>query len=134
MPRCETRPNSCEFSYTDAKHANSKLAIQAPILLVVLPLSFFFAHLCTANVEIARGLRAISREEVLAESKEIADNYSGHKNKQEIASCKSRIEFWGDQDDGMDYFNEHLFILEQFMDNEKVLIYDFISGVFFDEN
>lgn len=70
---------------------------------------------------------------VLQESKEIAESYKGKKDKTTIASCKSRVEFWGDEDLDGDYFNDHMFILEQIMKNEKLLIYDYRNGVFFDE-
>ncbi len=72
-------------------------------------------------------------ESVLQESKEIAESYKGNKDKTTIASCKSRVEFWGDEDPDGDYFNDHMFILEQIMKNEKLLIYDYRNGVFFDE-
>lgn len=72
-------------------------------------------------------------DSVLQESKEIAENYKGNKDKAIIASCRSRVEFWGDEDPDGDYLNDHMFILEQIMKNEKLLIYDYRNGVFFDE-
>ena len=72
-------------------------------------------------------------EGVLQESKEIAENYTGSKDKTVIASCKSRVEFWGDEDTNGDYINDHMYLLEQLMQNDKLLIFDFRNGVFFDE-
>lgn len=72
-------------------------------------------------------------EDVLQESEEISESYVGDKDKSLIASCKMRIEFWGDADEDADYVNEYMYILEQFMDNENLLIYDHRNGVFFDE-
>ena len=72
-------------------------------------------------------------EGVLLESKEIAENYKGYKDKSVIASCKSRVEFWGDEDPNGDYINDHMYLLEQLIQNEKLLIFDFRNGIFFDE-
>jgi len=72
-------------------------------------------------------------EGVLQESKEIAENYKGDKDKSVIASCKSRVEFWGDEDPEGDYINDHMYLLEQLMQNDKLLIFDFRNGVFLDE-
>ncbi|SMG09462.1 hypothetical protein SAMN05661096_00217 [Marivirga sericea] len=72
-------------------------------------------------------------EGVLQESKEIAENYKGDKDKSVIASCKSRVEFWGDEDPDGDYINDHMYLLEQLMQNAKLLIFDFRNGVFYDE-
>ena len=72
-------------------------------------------------------------EKVLQESKEIAENYKGDKDKSVIASCRSRVEFWGDKDLNGDYINDHMYLLEQLMQNDKLLIFDFRNGVFFDE-
>lgn len=72
-------------------------------------------------------------EGVLQESKEIAENYKGDKDKPMIASCKSRVEFWGDEDPEGDYLNDHMNLMEQLMQNDKLLIFDFRNGVFFDE-
>lgn len=70
---------------------------------------------------------------VLQESKEIAENYEGEKDRAVIASCKSRVEFWGDEDPRGDYINDHMNLLEQLLQNDKLLIFDFRNGVFFDE-
>lgn len=72
-------------------------------------------------------------EGVLQESKEIAENYKGNKDKSVIASCKSRVEFWGDEDPNGDYINDHMYLLEQLLQNDKLMIFDFRNGVFFDE-
>ena len=72
--------------------------------------------------------------DVLQESREIAESYKGNKDKNVISSCKSRVEFWGDEDPDGEFFNEHLFILEILSKNDNLLIYDFKQGIFFDEN
>jgi len=74
-----------------------------------------------------------TREGVLTESEEIAKNYTGSKDKAIIASCKSRVEFWGDEDSDGDFINDHMYLLEQLIQNDKLLIFDFRNGVFFDE-
>lgn len=65
------------------------------------------------------------------ESEEIAEGYVGGLDKNDIASCKTRIEFWGDGDEEMDYFNEFMWLMGLFID--KVLIYDFKEGSFMNE-
>jgi len=72
-------------------------------------------------------------EGVLQESKEIAQKYNGNKNKDLIASCKNRVEFWGDEDPDADYINDHIYLLEKIMLNDKLMIFDFRNGTFFDE-
>jgi hypothetical protein len=49
-----------------------------------------------------------------------------------IASYKFRIEFWGEDDDNMDYFNEFLFLMETIQASEEVVIVDYQTGHFFD--
>ena len=72
-------------------------------------------------------------EGVIEESKDIAQNYKGEKDKEQIASCKSRIEFWGDEDTDGDYINDFMVILEQLQSNKDIMIFDFRNNVFFDE-
>lgn len=75
-----------------------------------------------------------NRSSVLEESKEIAESYTGNKKKIElISSCKHRIEFWGDSDPGGEYFNEHLFILDEIVKIEGVFVFNIRQGVFYDE-
>lgn len=74
------------------------------------------------------------RSSVLDESKEIAESYTGNKKAIElISSCKYRIEFWGDSDPGGEYFNEHLFILDEIVKIEGVFVFNIRQGVFYDE-
>lgn len=47
---------------------------------------------------------------VLTESAEMAGEATAHKS--EIAQCRKRLELSGDDDPGMDYFNDSVFILE----------------------
>ena len=72
-------------------------------------------------------------EGVLQESKEIAENYTGDKDKSVIAPCKRRVEFWGDEDPNGNYINDHMYLLEQLLQNDKLMIFDFRNGIFFDE-
>lgn len=52
--------------------------------------------------------------------------YSGKANKNEITQCRSTTEFWGDQDNNMDYMNEALWLLEYVAPklSDLVTIYD----------
>ncbi|MEY5049637.1 MAG: hypothetical protein RLZZ175_2996 [Bacteroidota bacterium] len=67
------------------------------------------------------------------ESQSIASKYQGEKDKSAIASCKTRIEFWGDEDPNGDYINAHMSLLDLFISNEDIFIYDFRNGMFYDE-
>jgi hypothetical protein len=70
---------------------------------------------------------------VAEESKEIAEGYTGEKDKALIASCKQRIDFWGDEDADADHINDYMFILQELDQDEKLLIFNFRNGMFFDE-
>lgn len=67
------------------------------------------------------------------ESQSIASKYQGEKDKSAIASCKTRIEFWGDEDPNGDFINNHMSLLDLFISNEDIFIYDFRNGMFYDE-
>ena len=73
-------------------------------------------------------------EGVEEESKEISESYKGKIDKNLISNCKTRIEFWGDEDDSGNYMNESFFVLEHFAKNEEVLIYNFKSGEFIEHD
>lgn len=72
-------------------------------------------------------------EEVKQESKEISESYKGNIDKNFISNCRTRIEFWGDEDNSGDYMNESLFVLEHFAKNKEMLIYDFKNGEFIEQ-
>ena len=46
---------------------------------------------------------------------------------QKLKKCHQRFEMHGDQDFGMDYFNDSIFILEQLEDFKEIFIFD-VSG------
>lgn len=76
----------------------------------------------------------IQEDWVIEESKDIAQNVGSHRaDKQLIANCKSRIEVSADDDFDMDYFNDFMMLMEVISEKEKVVIFDYESGTFFDE-
>ena len=72
-----------------------------------------------------QGNRVKTLIQEMAESK-----YSGEANKKEIALCRSTTEFWGDQDNNMDYMNEALWLLEYIAPKlpDLVTVYDLKNG------
>jgi hypothetical protein len=71
---------------------------------------------------------------IIEESKEIAEDLANHRSdKGEIAHCSTRIEFDGDDDFDMDYFNESLFILDELSKCKDYVILDYNHGTFYDE-
>ncbi len=74
-------------------------------------------------------LTYIEEDWVILESKDIADSFSKHReDKEKIANCTSRIEFYGEEDFNMDYFNESLFIIETIIEN-NFLVFDTVQCV-----
>lgn len=74
------------------------------------------------------------RPSVLAESKEISNDYKGNKkDKESISSCAYRIEFWGDSDSKGEFFNEHLYILDEIVQIQHVFVFSLRQGIFYDE-
>lgn len=71
---------------------------------------------------------------VKEESAEMADNYRGSAvSKDQIRQCASRIEFYGDEDPQMDYFNEQFSLLQQLKDEPGLLIFDYLNNQFIQE-
>lgn len=71
---------------------------------------------------------------VKEESAEMADNYRGTAvSKDQIRQCASRIEFYGDEDPQMDYFNEQFSLLHQLKDEPGLLIFDYLNNQFIQE-
>lgn len=71
---------------------------------------------------------------VKEESAEMADNYRGSAvSKEQIRQCASRIEFYGDEDPQMDYFNEQFSLLQQLKDEPGLLIFDYLNNQFIQE-
>ncbi len=58
------------------------------------------------------------------------EKYTGELDKSDIAQCRSTTEFWGDQDNNMDYMNEALWLLEYIAPKlpDLVTIYDLKNG------
>lgn len=68
---------------------------------------------------------------VLTENSQIIKLYRGKKDVEWISSLSKRIEFWSSNDENMDYFNEHLFLIEslaglklEWLHGEKLLFFD----------
>jgi hypothetical protein len=71
---------------------------------------------------------------VKEESAEMADNYRGNAvSKDQIRQCASRIEFYGDEDPQMDYFNEQFSLLQRLKDEPGLLIFDYLNNQFIQE-
>lgn len=70
---------------------------------------------------------------VTEEAKEFASKYTGSLEKEELANCKQRIEFWGDEDEE----NRFLDFAEDFMyriyNHYKVIVHDIRNGIFYGE-
>lgn len=64
---------------------------------------------------------------IIEESKEMAADHKGCLDKAKIGQCAARIDFWGDGDD-MLYFYELGLILQAFSDRTKFFIYDLHQG------
>lgn len=64
---------------------------------------------------------------IVEESKEMARDHKGKLDREKIAQCEARIEFWGDEDD-MLYFNELSWILQAFSDQSKFFVFDLQQG------
>jgi hypothetical protein len=54
-------------------------------------------------------------------------------SKDQIRQCASRIEFYGDEDPQMDYFNEQFSLLHQLKDEPGLLIFDYLNNQFIQE-
>lgn len=73
----------------------------------------------------------IDAPHVLKESVEISERLKGESDaKATIASCKARFEMHGDEDEDMDYFNDSLYIQEEWEDFEGVITFDVVNGEF----
>ena len=76
---------------------------------------------------------AINDEEYVAEeSTRVVSEYKGKKDISWIKSSKRRIEFWSDNDKNMDYFNEHLYVIQSWKNIDLELLHG-DKLVFFDE-
>ena len=109
-------------TYNKIKNRNYPVEIKKNILILKLKEDYNF------NFQIDNS------EGVEEESKEISESYKGKIDKNLISNCKTRIEFWGDEDDSGNYMNESFFVLEHFAKNEEVLIYNFKNGEFIEHD
>ena len=76
----------------------------------------------------------IGEDWVQEESRDIADTFGKNRKDQSILrDSKSRIEFYGDDDFDMNYFNDYLLMLERIQRQLPVIIFDTENGHFFDE-
>ena len=79
-----------------------------------------------------KDLKFVSDEaKEIAESVKIYDDQTHKHTREAIASCKVRIEFWGDEDDNWDYGNDYMTVLEQFMNDPGMHIYSIHEGTLF---
>lgn len=76
----------------------------------------------------------IAEDWVQEESRDIADTFGRKRNDYMIIKeSRSRVEFYGDDDPDMDYFNDYLLMLERIQAELPVIIFDTENGKFFDE-
>jgi len=106
-----------------------KIAVQKASLELPLP-SHLLLHLGTYRFHFIMS----DEDWVAQESAEMADNYRGSAvSKDQIRQCASRIEFYGDEDPQMDYFNEQFSLLQQLKDEPGLLIFDYLNNQFIQE-
>lgn len=75
----------------------------------------------------------IREDWIIEESKDIAETFAKNTPyKNQIKNSEARIEFYGDDDFNMDYFNEALFLLEVIFKEGNAAIFDTVSGKFLD--
>ena len=66
------------------------------------------------------------------ESKDIAETFGKNRTDyNRISNSQKRIEFYGEEDFNMDYFNDYLLILENIQREMHVTIFDTDNGKFF---
>ncbi len=70
-------------------------------------------------------------EAALAESEDIARSRLSHPWAKTVANCAYRIEFSGDDDPDMDYFNEYFALMEELVQGAGAIVFDYPSGKFF---
>src|SRR5215207_5342934 len=109
------RVRSVLLNYVNSSHAKPKLTDNGnEIILNYNGYEFHFTF--------------ISDDYVAEESAEIANSFARHRaDKHKIAHCKSRVEFYGDDDFFMHHFNESLFLLDAIKEAEQVVIFDYQS-------
>ncbi len=76
-------------------------------------------------------LTLVDESWVVEESREIAENHATRSESAVIRKCTYRIEFYGDDDVNMDYFNDYFGIMEELQKIPGIIIYDYPNGTFF---
>lgn len=76
-------------------------------------------------------LSLVGESWVVEESREIAENNATRGESVVIRECPYRVEFYGDDDVNMDYFNDYFGIMEEFQKIPGIIIYDYPNGTFF---
>jgi hypothetical protein len=72
----------------------------------------------------------VDKDWVAEESREIANHHSKKPFASTIRDCKYRVEFYGDDDLNMDYFNDYFALIEELQKIPGIIIYDYPNGAF----
>ncbi len=76
-------------------------------------------------------LSVVDETWVIEESREIAQSHGSRNESGVIRECAYRIEFYGDDDLNMDYFNDYFALMEEFQKIPGVIIFDYPNNAFF---
>lgn len=76
-------------------------------------------------------LALVEESWVAEESREIADNQAKRSEAEVIRNCPYRLEFYGDDDLNMDYFNDYFALMEEIQKIPGAIIFDYPNGKFF---
>lgn len=68
---------------------------------------------------------------VAEESREIAANHKQRPESAAIQNCRYRIEFYGEDDQNMDYFNDFFGLMEEVKKIRGTIIFDYPNARFF---
>jgi hypothetical protein len=75
-------------------------------------------------------LKLVDKDWVAEESQEIANQHAKKTVASTIRDCKYRVEFYGDDDENMDYFNDYFALMEEFRKKPGIIIYDYPNSSF----
>lgn len=76
-------------------------------------------------------LALVDESWVTEESRAIADNQAKRSESEVIWNCPHRIEFYGDDDLNMNYFNDYFALMEEIRKMPGAIIFDYPNGQFF---
>ena len=76
-------------------------------------------------------LALVNESWVIEESREIADNQAKRSEAEVIRNCPYRLEFYGDDDLDMEYFNDYFALMEEIQKIPGAIIFDYPNGKFF---